>query len=69
MACELDLIMQKEGQCQAFEESWESYCKAIIAYAQASQGKSKDLRHALRDCDGESTYCSYTLVKNLSHVY
>ncbi len=56
VAHELDLILQVEGQSRAnicFEESWDSYSEAIIAYIQASKSKSKDVKHALRDCEGE----------------
>ncbi len=57
VAHELDLILQEEGRSDAFEQSWETYCRAIVSYAQASKSKSKELKHALRDvCEGEY-YC------------
>ena len=33
----------------AFESSWSKYSIAIIAYANASRTKSKDLKHVLRE--------------------
>jgi len=60
VAHELDLILQVEGQLRTFEESWDRYCSAVVEYAQASKSKSKDLKNALRDWDGE--YCWWFLM-------
>ena len=42
--------MQNDNLEGAFESSWSKYSIAIIAYANASRTKSKDLKHALREC-------------------